>query len=525
MEVSSHKSIMGQDIFFKGIIAFLIILSFNCSSTKQFQLTDASPKFKEFEGGNLDPNKGKDNRINLTNNRDYNDFLLKANKSITTLEFGENVTIQIESKKTAKEPIESEMIASGYLVEDLPSIISDLPNLKNRNLELLDSAPNDFDGSSLGGISSDLSKILDKINILIPKSDTILRSLKFILSDAESYANSKDAKVEIAETILEPKVDSVLPSPEAEKSKTIKKKPTKTQIDTKPKLTINRISKKNKVTGTTRDLIKEEIKEPEQNFTEEEKREIEYAEKIRRGLVDVFKWEYYRKSKKLEALLLFHPIPRVRSAAALALGRLKAGRVALQNAINNDGYQVRPAAFKALADVGDRKSLLYFISGTKAEDVEVIAASYEGLGKTRDPAGREMIISQGLNSEYAGVVAGSLRGLAYNKIQGDVTLIENFLKSSEEKDIKIAAIEALSLHGSREALRILEQNVQEQPDLAMKILDEIGRNKSLSATFSLIRLNETSEAETLKKRIGEHLLRKKAFGKYAIILTNQAVDF
>jgi hypothetical protein len=129
-----------------------------------------------------------------------------------------------------------------------------------------------------------------------------------------------------------------------------------------------------------------------------------------------------------------------------------------------------------------------------------------------------MIISTGLNSEYIIVVAASLRGLAYNKVPADVSLIEKFLKSAEEREIKEAAIDALSIHGSRESLRVLEENVKEQPELALKILDAIGKNDSLSATFSLIRLNESIEDEKLSTRIGEHLLRKKAFGKYAFVL-------
>ena len=89
-------------------------------------------------------------------------------------------------------------------------------------------------------------------------------------------------------------------------------------------------------------------------------------------------WEYYKKPKALEKLLLTYPIPRVRSAAALALGRLKTGRTALQQAIDKDGYQVRPSAFKALSELGDKKSLPYFISGTKAEEIEVIAKLFYG---------------------------------------------------------------------------------------------------------------------------------------------------
>ncbi|MDZ4725093.1 MAG: HEAT repeat domain-containing protein [Leptospira sp.] len=518
MEIGFHKTKQGQDIISRIGLLTILLFIISCSSTKPFQLTDVSPKYREFQGTDLDPGNGKTESIVLTKNQIYDDFILKANKSIRELEFAETVAQQGENKKANNEPIQREMNAAGYILEDLPNTVAELPSLRKKNIELIEASPNDFEGPSMGKVGSELARIQEKLNVLTPKSEKILQSLKNLRSDSSNYSTTREAEVKKEETPQDTKSDPIILTETVESKPVENKKEDKKDKNNKSKIAINRVPKKNKVTGTTKDLFKEEIRQIEDTLSDDERKEKEYTEKIRSGLVEVFKWEYFRKPKNLEKLLITHPIPRVRSAAALALGRLKAGRIALHHAIDKDGYQVRPAAYKALSELGDKKSLAYFLSGTKAEDIEVIAASYEGLGKTKDPAGRELIISQGLNSEYVIVVASSIRGLAYNKVPGDVSLLEKFLKSAEEPEIKDAAVEALSIHGSREALRVLEENVKEQPELSAKILEAIGKNPSLAATFSLIRLNEIIEDEKLTKLIGENLLRKKAFGKYAIVL-------
>ncbi len=515
MEIGYHKLRAGQDIIWKGAFCCLILFLLQCSSARPYQLTDASPRFKEFQGTDIDPLKGKKSAVKLSNNKTYDDFILTAKKNVTTLEFAENVVMKADAKRSLGEEIKAEMAAAAYLEEDLPEIVNSIQSLQKRNLELMNTAPNYFDGPSLGRVSGELGDILKKLNEYAPKAQAIQTSVKNLRSDSNNYPKTNETVVQ------EPKKDPEIQKTEVVETKepviVANQKDIKDVKSNKDELQIKRLERKAKVTGTAKDLFKEQIKQEEEVLTEEEKRDKEYTEQVRKGLVQVFQWEHFKKPKNLEKLLLTYPIPRVRSAAALALGRLKAGRGALQTAIDKDGYQVRPAAYKALADIGDKKSLSYFISGTKAEDPEVIAASFEGLGKTKDPAGRELILTQGLNSEYVIIVAASLRGLAYNRIPADVEVMEKFLKSSEDEEIKEAAIEALSIHGSKEGLRILETNVKEQPALALKILDEIGKNPSLSATFSLIRLNESLEDEKLTKRIGEHLLRKKAFGRYAVI--------
>ncbi|TGM52691.1 HEAT repeat domain-containing protein [Leptospira vanthielii] len=489
----------------------VLVLLISCSTSKPYQLTDVSPKYKEYQGSDLDPHKTKDVIIPVTNNRKYDEFIQEAHKAIALLEFAENVALRADSKKTVGEPADKEMQAAAYLEEDLPPIIAKLPGLVQTNQDLIDSTPNDFDGPAIGRVSYELGNILESLKQNSPKAIGIHNAIRHLRSDSGKDAAEKEIKPVVEDPVIKPneidtakKVEKIIPK----------------KVDTTPKISIKRLNRKTKVTGKAKvtDQINELVKKEEEAvLSDEEKKDKEYTEQIRNGLVQVFQWEYYRRPKNLEKILTTHPIPRVRSAAALALGRLQAGRLSLQNAIDKDGYQVRPAAYKALSDLGDKRSLPYFIAGTKAEDPEVIAVSYEGLGKTKDPAGREMILTTGLASEYVVIVSGALRGLAYHKLDADVEVFDKFLKSNDQ-EIKEAALEALAIHGSRESLRILERVVAEEPNLALLAVDEISKNPSLSATFALIRLNESQTDEKINKRIGESLLRRKAFGKYAIIL-------
>lgn len=512
MEIGYQMFQKGQDIIWKRSLWVVLVLLISCSTSKPYQLTDVSPKYKEYQGSDLDPHKSKSVTIPVTNNRKYDEFIQEAHKAIALLEFGENVALRADSKKTVGEPVDKEMQAAAYLEEDLPVVISKLPGLIQTNQDLIDSVPNDFDGPAIGRVSYELGNILDSLKQNSPKAIGIQNAIRHLRSDSGNYNQGKDNTEKENKPVVE---DPIIVTNEVETPKKI----IPNKVENLSKISIKRLNRKAKVTGKAKvtDQINESVKKEEEVLSEEEKKDREYTDQIRKGLVQVFQWEYYRKPKNLEKILTTHPIPRVRAAAALALGRLKAGRVSLENAIDKDGYQVRPAAYKALSDIGDKRSLSYFIAGTKAEDPEVIAVSYEGLGKTKDPAGREMILTTGLASEFVVIVSGALRGLAYHKLDADVEVFSKFLKSNDQ-DIKVASLEALAIHGSRESLRILEKFVSEEPNMALLAIDEISKNPSLSATFALIRLNESQTDEKINKRIGESLLRRKAFGKYAIIL-------
>lgn len=508
MEIGYHNQSKGQDIIWRSMFVLGFLFCVSCSTTKPFGLQDVSPRYKSFVGTDLDPYKEKPIELPVTNRKKYDDFIQEAQKVQTLLEFAETVALRADSKRTAGDTIQREMEASAYLLEDLPPIIDSLPRLIDTSQELLRDAPNDFDGPSIGTASRELGTLLNSLRELADKAPAITSTLQNIRQDSGNYAQTS-IQESPAKNQTEPLVVEN-PTPIEEKKPVDKK--------VVNRVAIQRLNRKTKITGQLTNQIQEKVnKEEEEVLSEEEKKDREYTEQIRKGLVQVFQWEYFRNVGKLESLLANHPIPRVRSAAALALGRLKAGRLSLQKAIDRDGYQVRPSAYKGLADIGHKSSLSYFLEGVKSEDPEVVAVSYEGLGRTKDPLGREWILTKGLSSEYVIIVGGALRGLAYNKVSADVEVFDKFLKSTDN-DIKQAAVEALAIHGTRESLKILERVVNAEPNLASFAIDELGKNPSLTATFSLVRLGESIEDEKLSKRISEALLQRKAFGRYAIIL-------
>ncbi|MCZ8341672.1 MAG: HEAT repeat domain-containing protein [Leptospira sp.] len=523
MEAGYHNFRKGQDIILLTGLSLILSLFVNCTTSKPYQLTDVAPKLRAYQGTDLDPYKNNPILITETKNRKYDELIKEAHMALSTLEFAEAVAIRADSKKTVGEPVQKEMEAAAAVEDDLPKIVASLPETQVKLTELIKDVPNDFDGPMIGRVTRELGELSSSLNSISSRAPAIQSSLRNLRADANNYADSqlinkndetlsdseKNKKDESTVLDSDPningdndkKIDTVQPA----------KKEKKTEIS------IKRVNRKTKVTGKANEMIDSEIRKQEDNLSDEEKKDLEYTEQIKKGLVQVFQQEYFRNHRSLEKILTTHPIPRVRAAAALALGRIRAGRVALQSAIDKDGYQVRPSAYKALSEIGDKRSLSYFIAGTKAEDPEVIAVSYEGLGKTKDPAGREMILSTGLNSEYVIIVCSSLRGLAYNHVPADIEIYERFLKS-EEPEIKEAVIESLAIHGTRDSLRVLERVVKEEPTLSLLAIEKIEKNPSLSATLALIRINENSQDERVAKRIGEALLRRKAFGRYAIIL-------
>ena len=100
MEVGYHMFQKGQDIIWKGSLWVVLILLVSCSSSKPFQLTDVSPKYREYQGSDLDPHKSKDVVIPVTKNRKYDSFIEEAHRTIALLEFGENIALRADSKKT-----------------------------------------------------------------------------------------------------------------------------------------------------------------------------------------------------------------------------------------------------------------------------------------------------------------------------------------------------------------------------------------------------------------------------------------
>lgn len=65
------------------------------------------------------------------------------------------------------------------------------------------------------------------------------------------------------------------------------------------------------------------------DLTPQERQEIEYDLLIKKGILAVFRAETEKRYKVLNRIALTHPIPRVRAAAVLAIGRIGKGEVKL----------------------------------------------------------------------------------------------------------------------------------------------------------------------------------------------------
>lgn len=253
------------------------------------------------------------------------------------------------------------------------------------------------------------------------------------------------------------------------------------------------------------------------DLTPQERQEIEYDLLIKKGILSVFRAETEKRYKTLDRIALTHPIPRVRAAAVLAIGRIGKGRVkTLHRVIERDGEAVRQAAYKALADIGSPSSLNYFFSGIKSNDPDIQFSSWRGMGKTKDPSARDALLRQGIRSSRREIVKSSILGLAAFQINEDLKLFKTYL-NSDDLELQKTAIEALGIHKTRASLRILEQTMETKPEFAKDIIEAIGNNTSLYGTYSFIRILENSTSEELTQRILAQLYLRKAFYQFGTV--------
>lgn len=507
------------------IILFFLLghIGMGCaSSSRKMGLTDISPKFSEFENSELNPIREKKATIPNTGKPKYDGFFEQAHRTIVTLKLGENVAESALTKIQKKQDISREMSAALFLEEELPSLIAGIPILKATGEEIQKNLESDFTDSSatqLPTVGAELVAVLKDLGEYSVKGPKIYSEIKRLRSDASNFAEG-----------VGDKTAEVLPKPEEleenEEIKNTNEKSTQNTEENKDPKPERRIAGQEitpeirRIPGAYSPSSQRAVPKSKETLSEEEQRQAEYDKKLKEGLLDVFRAESRRNVKKLSKLTLHHPIPRVRAAGAYALGRLKLGRWTIEHAIKNDGFVVRTAAYKALADHGNRRSLKLFIAGTKSEITEIQAYSFLGLGKTKDPSGRELILSRGMTSSDPKVLGHSMQGLAYYQVPSDLDLISRYL-SSENSDLSDSAVEALTIHNTPESLLVLENALVDHPKLAMEILSAIGESKELAATFFLVRASQLYEDEKILKRIGQILLKRKAFGKYGMVIVKE----
>ncbi|MGQ2814909.1 HEAT repeat domain-containing protein, partial [Leptospira interrogans] len=253
------------------------------------------------------------------------------------------------------------------------------------------------------------------------------------------------------------------------------------------------------------------------DLTLKERQEIDYDLSVKKGILTVFRAETEKRYKTLDRIALTHPIPRVRAAAVLAIGRMgKGGIKTLHQVIEKDGEAVRQAAYRALADLGSPSSLNYFFSGIKSSDPDIQFSSWRGMGKTQDPSARDALLRQGIRSSRKEIVKASILGLAAFQINEDLKLFKTYL-NSDDIELQKIAIEALGIHKTRASLRILEQTLETKPQYVKNIIEAIGQNTSLYGTYSFIRILENSISEDLTQRVMQQLYLRKAFYQFGTV--------
>lgn len=497
-----------------------------CGRTQAIRLGDVSPRFSELSGTNLDPLGGKPKEIPNTGLPKYDGFFRQANKTLLTLQIGEKVVDSAYEKKNAGKDISQEMEAAIDLEEELPALIAGMAILEATGRDLLDNIQTDLSGSNqrhIPVVGQELDRIASDLAEYSVKAPKIFADISRLRRDGNNFSAIADSLVPRDSLDSNPDMDrenSTEPKePIAEEKPKEPKKSKKDSSDSdSEKFKLASPSIRNLPGNFSPRSTKRE--DSDEVLTPEQIKEKEYSRKVEAGLLDVFRAEAARNTARLSQLALGHEIPRVRAAGAYALGRLGQGRVTLEKIIDTDGFVVRTAAFKSLAQIGDRKSLSYFLEGIKSSDPEIKAASFLGLGKTKEPVGRGLILGRGLTSELILVIGESLKGLGYYQVPADLDIIRKYL-AVDERDLQLKSIEALTIHNTPESLKVLEESLTEYPKLSMEILESIGKSPDLAATFFLVKASQLYEDERILNRVGQLLLKRKAFGVYGMVLVEQ----
>lgn len=459
-------------------IAFFVVITTNCATPqKEISLSEASPAYSQFQNTELDPFKDQPKeKAPISGEYKYDNFFEESKESYVSTRFAEKVIQSFEEKKARGEDTTKEMEAINQLAENIPKEVKEAVELTAKGKELSERTTEDFRNSprKAAVVASEIPSTLEELNYVVQNGPKVVEQIMSIKRNADNYSEEKQAAKKEPE-----------PAPAQESAN--KKKTS--LLESKPKTVL----------------------------TPEQKEEKEYEEKQNRGLLDVFKAEAERSPARLVRILTRHEIPKVRAAAALALGRLKSGRKDLEGSIDRDGFVVRNASYKGLAEIGDRRSLSYFLSGAESDDPEIVAAAMRGLGNVKDPVSRAAIEKFGLSSNVVPVLAESLKAIAKFHNPADVETISRYLPA-QEPELQVSAFEALAIHDTKPSLNLLEKSIQDYPDKWELILESIAKQKSLSATFSLVRISQIENRPEVTEKVGQLLAERKAYGRYALVI-------
>lgn len=221
-----------------------------------------------------------------------------------------------------------------------------------------------------------------------------------------------------------------------------------------------------------------------------------------------------------------NPMPEIRAEAAKALGVMRRGLKPLHRAIETDGYLVRQAAYNSIAEIASKKSIEYFIRGTRSKYPEIKAASYKGLGRTRAAVGRELILTEGLKSQDVIVVQSAIEGLGYYNNPEDKAIFKKYIEAAEPIEYVMSSLIALTNHKGKDSLDLIYQTIEKNPKLGFFVRPmcySIARNNpSFAATLVLVKLHQVTTDKDNKEYIEKLLTFRRAAGRYAMIKSTQA---
>lgn len=489
------------------------------TSSRNYTLSNAEPKLAQFENTPWDPFPENPHPVPNTGLSYIDDFLERGNQILAIFKTGEKVIDESNRSNPSPESLQQEQELISILIDNFPSALDSIPILKEDSKQIQENLEKDLIGprqALIPEISSKTNSIINELEEYSTKGPYIYNRLR------QRYAEiSGNVLPDLLEkTSQDTQKEVQLDSDENEKKEDEKDEENVEEVKrefSESKLSeVQTIRKIPPTFPTTPKKLKTQEAGVERELTEEEIREREYNKQLNEGLLSVFKAEFRKDVPRLSHITLNHPLPRVRAAGALALGRLKKGRLTLEKSIQTDGFVVRTASYMALAEIGHKASLPLFLAGVQSDDAEIRAYSFLGLGKTKDPAGRELILTKGLSSNNPLEVVHSLKGLGYFQIPADLDIIQKHL-GSDNKEIQNAALEALTIHNTPESLVVLENALVDYPNLVFAILDAIGESKELAATFFLVRASQLYEDKQVLEKIGSLLVKRKAFGLYGMV--------
>ena len=220
--------------------------------------------------------------------------------------------------------------------------------------------------------------------------------------------------------------------------------------------------------------------------------------------------------KQISRILLKHKYPEVRAEAARSLGRLKSGLKYLHKAIENDAYEVKQQAYRAIEGIGSRKSLKYFRAGINSSDEDIRISSFKGLGKSKTSQGRDLILRYGLYSDNSKIISAALEGLGNYSRSEDLDVFRKFLQS-DVIALRSGAIAGLGNSKQNGSVDLLLTAYENNPDLAPEVIIALNQKTNLAGTLSLIKLLHAIKNENYQNLIKKELYRRKAFGQYAIV--------